>query len=635
MSVEPEKSLNPINPKPALLVMLEVNEEKGTKIVYSEGKTARDAEKIILVMGDTVKTYQALEALAEKIKTELKYSTASINPVEDLQTPGAAFYEVEFTLIGSGQVKKGKQEPKTESVIVSTPLPAAPQINFSNTVYFVLDLIAGKITTRSGDLTALFSGLGIEPDMRIIPLLKRIHPADIRLFNGRYREALAGSQVEFNYRIYTDDQQLKYIRHFVQPVFTDDKLVSLQNLIIDVTDDKELVQRLRRSEEKLRILFETADDLIFVLDQRGNFSSVNALGALSLEYLPEEMTGKHFISFIEDDQRSIIAVSFKELLKISKLVTFEAAFITKFGKKLTFEINARPVYTQKNRFDGIVGIGRNVTSRIHDQEMMSDLNNKLIEANRIISIERDRVKQRISVLEELNHLKSEFVANISHELRTPLASIIGFSETIDSDSDMPESVRKDFNKIILTEAKRLAELINDVLDISKLEGGKVILNRSDFDPIDVLNEAVGNIRKYAEEKSITIIEEYPDTNVIINADKDRTLQVFENILSNAVKFTGPGGRITIFARLRKNELEVIISDTGIGIPKKDLPHIFQKFYRVSRSDNSIPGSGLGLALVKQIIDLHKGFITLKSEENNGTTVIMKLQLIPKRYTNHG
>jgi two-component system phosphate regulon sensor histidine kinase PhoR len=200
---------------------------------------------------------------------------------------------------------------------------------------------------------------------------------------------------------------------------------------------------------------------------------------------------------------------------------------------------------------------------------------------------------------------------------------------------MPESVRNDFNKIILTEAKRLAELINDVLDISKLEGGKVILNRSDFDPIDVLNEAVGNVKKYAEEKSIAIIEEYPDNNVIINADKDRILQVFENILSNAVKFTGPGGRITIFARLRKNELEVIISDTGIGIPKKDLPHIFQKFYRVSRSDNSIPGSGLGLSLVKQIIDLHKGFITLKSEENNGTTVIMKLQLIPKRYTNSG
>ncbi len=635
MPAEPEKSLNPMNPKPALLVMLEVNEQKGTKIVYSEGKTAGDAEAIILAMTDKVKNYQALETLTEKIRFELKYSSVSIHPVVDLQTPGAAFYEVEFTLANTERVKKEKPQPKIEPAILSSGQPDAPPINFSNTAYFVLDLLTGKITAKSGDLINLFSGLGIEPDMRVIPLLKRIHPADIRLFKSKFREALAGSQVEFNYRIYTDDQQLKYIRHFVHPVFNANKPVAMQNLIVDVTYDKELVLRLRRSEEKLRILFETADDLIFVLDQRGNFSSVNALGALSLEYLPEEMTGKHFISFIEDDQRSIIAVSFKELLKISKLVTFEAAFVTKFGKKLTFEINARPVYTQKNRFDGIVGIGRNVTSRIHDQEMMSDLNNKLIEANRIISIERDRVKQRISVLEELNHLKSEFVANISHELRTPLASIIGFSETIESDHDMPDSVRNDFNKIILTEAKRLAELINDVLDISKLEGGKVILNRSDFDPIDVLNEAVGNTRKYAEEKSIAIKEEYPDNNVIINADKERILQVFENILSNAVKFTAPGGRITIFARLRKNELEVIISDTGIGIPKKDLPHIFQKFYRVSRSDNSIPGSGLGLSLVKQIIDLHKGFITLKSEENNGTTVIMKLQLIPKRYTNNG
>lgn len=635
MPVEPDKSLHPLNPKPALLVMLEVSEEMGTKIVFSEGKTARQAEEIIMTMMDKVKNYQALEILSEKIRLDLKYSTVSINPVVDLQTPGVAFYEVEFALTSTDTVKKEKIQRKIEPAVVSTIQPDEPQINFSNTVYFVLDLISGKITSKSGDLSILFSGLGIEPDMRIIPLLKRIHPADLKMFKAKYREALAGSQVEFNYRIYTDNQQLKYVRHFVHPLFSAGKPVTVQNLIVDVTYDKELVLRLRRSEEKLRILFETADDLIFVLDQRGNFSSVNALGALSLEYLPEEMTGKHFISFIEDDQRSIIAGSFKELLKISKLVTFEAAFVTKFGKKLTFEINARPVYTTKNRFDGIVGIGRNVTSRIHDQEMMSDLNNKLIEANRIISIERDRVKQRISVLEELNHLKSEFVANISHELRTPLASIIGFSETIDSDHDMPESVRNDFNKIILTEAKRLAELINDVLDISKLEGGKVILTRSEFDPIDVLNEAVGNIRKYADEKSISVIEEYPDNNVIINADKDRILQVFENILSNAVKFTGPGGRITIFARLRKNELEVIISDTGIGIPKKDLPHIFQKFYRVSRSDNSIPGSGLGLSLVKQIIDLHKGFITLKSEENNGTTVIMKLQLIPKRYTNSG
>jgi Signal transduction histidine kinase len=267
--------------------------------------------------------------------------------------------------------------------------------------------------------------------------------------------------------------------------------------------------------------------------------------------------------------------------------------------------------------------------------MMNDLNNKLIEANRIISIERDRVKQRISVLEELNQLKSEFVANISHELRTPLASIIGFSETIDSDSDMPESVRADFNKIILTESKRLAELINDVLDISKLEGGKIDLEKTDFDAVELIKDIVGKYKNQADGKSIQITEDYPIESVILNGDRNRIQQAFDNIFENSLKFTPPGGRITVFLRVRNNELETIISDTGIGIPKDDLPHIFQKFYKVARADNTTPGSGLGLSLVKQIIDHHRGFISIQSEEGNGTTVIIKLQLIPRRFVSNG
>jgi PAS domain S-box-containing protein len=621
--------------KPALLILLEVNDEKGIKVVFIEGKTAKAAESLISGVAEKTTTYDSFVKLTKKIEKDLKFTASKINPVDDLQTPGAAFYEVEFSANVIHKPLPLKNDHLPATLAEEDSLPSSHIISFNKSILFSVNANSGKIKFFGGDPSALFSSDAKQNDFKLTSLLRKIHPSDFRAFKLKFKNALQGVQTEIEYRIYTDDQLIKYVKHFVNPIFDNGKIAKINNLIIDVSEDKELIHKLRRSEEKLRILFETADDLIFVLDQRGDFSSVNALGALSLEYLPEEMVNRHFISFIDEKERNIIALSFKELLKASKLVTFEAAFVTKFGKNLTFEINARPVYTQKNRFDGIVGIGRNVTSRIHDQEKMNDLNNKLIEANRIISIERDRVKQRISVLEELNYLKSEFVANISHELRTPLASIIGFSETIDSDSDMPESVRTDFNKIILTEAKRLAELINDVLDISKLEGGRVVLERSEFDPIEVLNEAVLNIKKPADDKSITIIKEYPDQQVTINADKERLQQVFDNLLSNAVKFTRNGGRVTIFARLRKNELEVIISDTGIGIPKKDIPYIFQKFYRVSRSDNSIPGSGLGLALVKQIIDLHKGYISLKSEENNGTTFIIKLQLIPKRFLSAG
>lgn len=635
MPANSENSKISTSPKPALTLLLEVNEDKGAKIVYSEGKVSQRAEEIINSQAASVKDFKTFSSLIQKLEKELKFASSRINSVDDLKTPGAAFYEVEFSAV-TGQYSGSQSGTKTAGPGDEKLQNVAPRLTgFSRTLSFHVDTPNSRITELIGDIDWFFSP-GFNPEnITITALMRKVHPADFRQFKLKLRGALQGDTSAINYRIYSDDQQLKYVRHFVHTVSSGGRIAGISNLIVDVTDDKELIGKLRSSEEKLRILFETADDLIFVLDQTGGFSSVNALGALSLEFLPEEMIGKHFISFIDEPERKVIAISFKELLKASKLVTFEAAFITKFGKRLTFEINARPVYSQKNRFDGIVGIGRNVTSRIHDHEMMNDLNNKLIEANRIISIERDRVKQRISVLEELNHLKSEFVANISHELRTPLASIIGFSETIDSDTDMPESVRIDFNKIILTESKRLADLINDVLDISKLEGGKVVLDKSDFDPIDLITEAVSEFRKNADEKSITILEEYPDVPVIINADKERLTQVFENIISNAVKFTNPGGRITIFVRLRKNELEAIISDTGVGIPKKDLPYIFQKFYKVSRTDNSLPGSGLGLALVKQIIDLHKGYINLKSEENNGTTVIIKLQLNPKRYSNNG
>jgi len=620
--------------KPALTLLLEVNEEKGVKIIFIEGKTASTAETLINSSAAAVKDHERFLALVTSLEARLGLTSSVVKPVEDLRTPGAVFYEVEFTV---GQPSKESAEKKMKPPATEAPVPASNIALplFPGTLFFTITTSPLKISGLHGDLAFYFRKNELPDQFTLFTLARLIHPADLKTFKNRFKSALKGEKQELVYRIYTSDQQLKFIRHMVTVNHRDGEIESISNLLIDVTHDRELVNRLRGSEEKLRILFETADDLIFVLDQRGNFSSVNALGALSLEFLPEEMTGRHFISFIDEDERAVIVNSFKELLKASKLVTFEAVFITKFGKKFTFEINARPVYSNRNKFDGIVGIGRNVTSRIHDHEMMNDLNNKLIEANRIISIERDRVKQRISVLEELNQLKSEFVANISHELRTPLASIIGFSETIDSDSDMPESVRTDFNKIILTEAKRLAELINDVLDISKLEGGKIVLNRSDFDAVDMLSDAVSNFRTKADEKSILIVEEYPELPVVIHADKERLQQAFENILDNAVKFTNPGGRITLFVRVRKNELETIISDTGVGIPKKDLQYIFQKFYKVPRTDSTIPGSGLGLALVKQIIDLHKGFISIKSEENNGTTVITKLQLTQKRYSEIG
>ncbi len=436
----------------------------------------------------------------------------------------------------------------------------------------------------------------------------------------------AGKTGSFEYRIKNHKGEYLYLRHTGIPVIKDGKVERVDVIVQDITTERQKVQELRKSEERLRILFETAEDLIFVLDSAGNFVTVNSNGAIGLEYLPNELTGRHILDFVKEDEQAVVQKSFSEMLKTSKLVTFEATFISKFSKEVILEVNAKSLYESGVKFDGVVGIGRDVTNRKRDREKVNDLNNKLIEANRIISIEKERVKQRISVLEELNRLKSEFVSNISHELRTPLASIIGFSETIESDPDMPPEMRNEFNSIILTEAKRLAALINDVLDISKLEGGNMALNKTAFDLPELVDEILQKIKSVSRKKNLIFAAEYSPAKITIYADKERISQVISNVLNNSVKFTNDGGRISVYTRILHKEVEIIISDTGIGIPKKDLGFVFQKFYRVNRPDITIPGSGLGLSLVKQIVDLHKGFVSIRSEENQGTSVIIQLPL---------
>jgi signal transduction histidine kinase len=231
----------------------------------------------------------------------------------------------------------------------------------------------------------------------------------------------------------------------------------------------------------------------------------------------------------------------------------------------------------------IGGIARNISAGKRVEEKIKELESLLIEAYRLISIERARWKQDKSVLEELNRLKSEFISNISHELRTPLASIIGFSETILSDPEMSDDMKEEFNTIILTEGKRLARLINEV----------------------------------------KFTFEFPEEEVIISGDKEKLLSVFDGLISNAVKFTPPGGRIKLILHSMNKEAEVIISDTGIGIPEKDQPQIFNKFFTAADKSDDIK-TPLGLVFIKQIIDLHRGLILVHSEVNKGTTFVVKL-----------
>ncbi len=378
-----------------------------------------------------------------------------------------------------------------------------------------------------------------------------------------------------------------------------------------------------RCGELLDSFFEASEDLIFVLDKDGCIIKVNEYGAACLDYVQEEIQGAHLIELVASKDKHTFTKSFKNIIEENKLVVFETTFISRFGNEVIFQISCKPVY-DGGKIMGVAGIGKNITALRTYEEKITDLNLKLIEANRIISLERQRSNRHKAILAELNKMKSEFISNISHELRTPLASIIGFAETISSDPDMPAEMKREFNEIILSEGKRLAKLINDVLDLSRLEAGQIELVKNNFDVSALLREAIESNKKNMEAKEIHLTADIPQEPAILNADKEKIFRAFSSLINNAVKFNHPRGRITITVQSLYKEYEVTISDTGIGIPERDLPYIFQKFHRVSHPGDEIPGTGLGLVFVKQIVDLHKGFLSINSELNKGTTVLLKL-----------
>jgi PAS domain S-box-containing protein len=406
------------------------------------------------------------------------------------------------------------------------------------------------------------------------------------------------------------------VKDFYYETLNKESLIPVANMKVDVEN---LVENW---EENFNNLLQISNDLIFILDKEGCFIKVNDSGALLLDYSKRELFGKHFLELVPAEKKIEVSDAVSKMLQSDEVIKFTTSLKTKLERHASFEITGRTII-KDGKVIGMLGIGNDISRMRKYEDELIKLKPKLKESQRLISLERARLWQQSSLIEELDRLKSEFVSNISHEFRTPLASIIGFSETIVSDPDLPEEMKSEFNKVILNEGKRLAKLINDVLDISHIEGGKIILNKTTFDLVEMLKEVVEGNRESSLKKRIVLEFEYPKDLILIDADKEKIIQLFVALINNAIKFTNEDGRVSVIVNNHFKEVEIIISDTGIGIPEKDLPYIFQKFYRVSRPGTEIPGTGIGLVFVKQMIDIHKGMISVQSEIGNGTTFVVK------------
>lgn len=242
----------------------------------------------------------------------------------------------------------------------------------------------------------------------------------------------------------------------------------------------------------------------------------------------------------------------------------------------------------------------------------------------VVAVLHDMTKEK-----EVSEMKNDFVSNVSHELRTPLASIKAYIEMlIDGEADN-ERTEREFYDVIQNEANRLGRLIDNILNISRIESGLVKVNKLPQSLTVIMKEALEVIGPQAKGKTIVIKEQLTPVFYQTLADKDMLYQAVLNLLSNAVKYTPEGGSITVETLVDESKKKVLtkITDTGVGIPPKDLPFVFDKFYRAEANNRMAKGTGLGLSLVKHIIEtVHKGHILLESQVGKGSSFGFELDL---------
>ena len=231
----------------------------------------------------------------------------------------------------------------------------------------------------------------------------------------------------------------------------------------------------------------------------------------------------------------------------------------------------------------------------------------------------------ITELRRLEQVRAEFVANVSHELRTPLTAIKGYLETLLDESPIEPSTHRQFLEIAHLHAERLGRLIDDLLSLSNIETGKVILHQSEVNLRDIVQEVVAMFEKDATKKGVTFMNRV-EPLIFVYADRDRLSQILVNLVDNAIKYTSAHGQV-LFAATTQGEGQIAldVQDTGQGIPAQDLPRITERFYRVDKTrSRELGGTGLGLAIVKHLIQLHSGTLTIESEVGKGTTIHLTL-----------
>ncbi len=372
----------------------------------------------------------------------------------------------------------------------------------------------------------------------------------------------------------------------------------LRGLVIDITERKQVEERLHDNQKKYHNLFQAIPDAIIVADiDTGSLVEWNREALQLFGYSPEELCRMNITELYPEDRRTAAGEYFHKALQ-QHVERFETQIVTKHGLLIDVHVSSTIFTTAHHR--RFVGIIRDISEQKRSEYLI-----------------RENVR-----------LKNDFISTVSHELRTPLFSILGFTSTIMQDIDeLDRETLFEFLQIIHDESKRLSTLIEDVLMISKIDSGRVSYKKTAIDPSLTLAEVCRSLKIRAEEKKIVLKLDVQTPSVQVCADPDALKQAAINIIGNALKFTPQGGTVSVSMKYDDRDMLITVEDTGRGIPEEDIEKIFEKFYRVHRPGEEIEGTGLGLPIVKEIVEAHDGRISVSSRLHEGTKVTIQLPLM--------
>lgn len=350
------------------------------------------------------------------------------------------------------------------------------------------------------------------------------------------------------------------------------------------------VDEISRERDHLQKVLNEMTEGVLVVDERNRIRMVND-ALKTLFSLPQEALGKSLLELI---RHSELEEATRQTIETGKSYTFELAL--PFSPQKSFEVNVIPMAS-----------GWRETSEGKKE-------------NGAIVVFHD-----ISRLKELERIRQDFVANVSHELRTPLTTIKGYAETLLGGA-LKEEIAPSFLQVILKHTDRLTKIVEDLLMISKIESRESQLSLEPIPLSEILAETLEVVAENAKKKNIAIITSGLPDSLLVKADRNYVEQILINLLDNAIKYNREGGNIVISATLTpQNDVEIAIQDNGIGIPREDLPRIFERFYRVDKGrSKELGGTGLGLSIVKHLVQAQGGRVWAESQPGEGSTFYFTL-----------